>query len=196
MSRLELIIGSMFSGKTSELIRRLNIEHGVKKKKVVFVNSQIDDRSATAHSTHNQTLTKQLPFDTIKTVSLMTVLSQLVKYDVVGIDESHFFDDLEITVKTLHNRGDTDIMIVGLNGDSERKEFGQIIRLIPIATDLVLRKAVCIECHKHNATYSHRMPCKTTEESGQKVVGGKEKYKAVCFECRPTEKREETPKDV
>ena len=178
MSRLELIIGSMFSGKTSELIRRLNIEHSVKKNSVIYVNSAIDDRTIITHSTHNTTLNDKLPFDSVKTVSLMSKFATLMKYDVVGIDESHFFDDLETVVKQLFSNGKI-IIVTGLNGDSMRSTFGQINQLISLATDLSLRKAVCINCHRHNATYSYR----TSNVTDKTDVGGSNKYIALCSPC-------------
>lgn len=174
---LDLIMGCMFSGKTSELIRRLNIEATVKKKSTIYVNSSIDVRQTTSHSTHNKTMANKLPFKTSKTNSLTSILHVLIKFKVVGIDEAHFFDDLHEVVTALH-KCKIHVIVAGLNGDKNQETFGQLHLLIPRATNITFRKAICMICHQP-ATYSYALKL----SDSQTDVGGDDKYQARCETC-------------
>ena len=90
---LELIIGPMFSGKTSELIRQL-VTYSKANLKVLYINSNLDTRCKEAFSTHNSSLSPTQNINMIKVVNLKDACDLVADADVIGIDEAQFFPDL------------------------------------------------------------------------------------------------------
>lgn len=170
---LELIIGPMFSGKTSRLVdiykqcKFCNIP-------VSVINHSIDTRyHDTMLSTHDKVM-----IPCIKTNKLFDILDIISNTQVIIINEGQFFDDLYITVVSLLSQGKK-IYIGGLDGDFERKKFGQILDLIPMCDKVTKLTSLCSICKNGNAgIFSKRI----TLEKEQTIVGS-DNYIPVCRSC-------------
>mgnify|MGYP001200201792 CR=1 FL=1 len=130
MSRIEIIIGCMFSGKSSELIRRINTYKNICKKSVI-INSHIDTRNKKGILTHSGD-----KVNAIKTRYLMDITNKLHDIEVIGVDESQFFDDLYKFSLWCERNGKV-LVMAGLDGDTNRKSFGQILDCIPLCDTVV-----------------------------------------------------------
>ena len=170
MGRLELIIGNMFSGKSTELIRRINREKSINKK-ILVVNYIHDNRYATdSIATHDN--------DTIKCIKIK-FLSELNfdNYDSIFIDEGQFFTDLYDIVKDLVDTFHKKVVISGLDGDFNRNQFGDIIKLIPICDTVDKLTAYCNKCN--NGTPGP-FTKKITNGGSIIDIGSSDKYIPVC----------------
>jgi thymidine kinase len=170
MGRLELIIGNMFSGKSTELIRRINREKSINKK-IIIINYLHDNRySSNSISTHDF-----LKVNCVKVEKLTELPNDLLKeYDSIFIDEGQFFEDLYTFVISFI---DKHIVISGLDGDFLQRPFGQILNLIPICDTVDKLCAYCKVCN--NGTLAP-FTKKLTKESSQLDIGGSDKYIPVC----------------
>ena len=176
---LEIILGSMYSGKTSRLVEIYkqctfcNIS-------VCVINHSIDDRYDTELlSTHDQ-----IKIPCIKTNKLMDVwveytnLEKISLSNVILINEGQFFPDLEEFVKKLLLNGKK-VYVFGLDGDYERKKFGQILDLIPLCDKVTKLTSLCGMCKNGTlGIFSKRI----TSEQIQTVVGC-DNYIPVCRSC-------------
>lgn len=170
---IEVICGSMFSGKTEELIRRLK-RAKIANLKVEIFKPAIDVRyDETQVVSHDANAISSTPIDNSQTILL---LAQDV--DVVGIDEAQFFDDEIMNVcETLALRG-TRVIVAGLDMDYLGKPFGQMPNLLAKADFITKLHAICVRCG-NIANLSYR---KTTQE-GRIVLGEKETYEPRCRHC-------------
>jgi len=187
MGKLEIIMGTMFSGKTSYLLNKiaLFVELNLK---VLYINIDFDDRSELEFSTHNP-IFNSVDFkkkDKINENLTMTKVRDFSNinfdsYDIIMIDEAHFFDDIiKFTKKLLDNK--KHIIIATLIADYKGNKFGKVFDLIPICDEVVRLESYCIECSKqkkiNNAIYSKRI----TKNKESIDIGGSDKYIAVCRE--------------
>jgi len=188
---LEIIIGPMFSGKTSRLVEIYN-QCKFCNISVAVINHAIDNRyDNELMSTHDK-----IKIPCIKTDKLMDLwmekfnLSEVdniprlndkinvAKSNVVLINEGQFFPDLEEFVKLLL-KVDKQVYVCGLDGDFERKKFGQILELIPLCDKVHKLTSLCSLCKNGTkGIFSMRL----TNEKEQTVVGS-ENYIPVCREC-------------
>ena len=170
---IEVICGSMFSGKTEELIRRLK-RVKIANLKVEIFKPAIDVRyDETKVVSHDANAIQSTPIENSQTILL---LAQDV--DVVGIDEAQFFDDQIINVcETLALRG-VRVIVAGLDMDYLGRPFGQMPYLLSIADYITKLHAICVQCG-NIANVSYR---KTTQ-SGQVLVGEKDIYEPRCRIC-------------
>lgn len=171
--RIEVITGSMFCGKSEELVRRLR-RAIIARKKVVGIKHSSDDRY---HQTHIGCHTGV----TFEAVALGTVedISQYLKPDVevVGIDEGQFFDPgLADLCESLANRG-VRVIVAGLDQDSDGRPFSPIPSLMAVAEDVTKLHAVCIVCGDE-ASRSYHKGSKTHQ-----VEVGAGQYEARCRGC-------------
>jgi thymidine kinase len=170
---IEVICGSMFSGKTEELIRRLK-RAKIANLKVEIFKPSIDIRyDETKVVSHDANAIQSTPIDNSQTILLMAQ-----DVDVVGIDEAQFFDDqiMEVCEK-LALRG-TRVIVAGLDMDYQGKPFGQMPKLLAIADYITKLHAICMKCG-NIANISYR---KTSQE-GQVLVGEKDIYEPRCRIC-------------
>ena len=170
---IEVICGSMFSGKTEELIRRLK-RAKIANLKVEIFKPSIDIRyDETKVVSHDANAIQSTPIDNSQTILLMAQ-----DVDVVGIDEAQFFDDqiMEVCEK-LALRG-TRVIVAGLDMDYLGKPFGQMPKLLAIADYITKLHAICMKCG-NIANISYR---KTSQE-GQVLVGEKDIYEPRCRIC-------------
>ncbi|XP_043190497.1 thymidine kinase, cytosolic-like isoform X1 [Amphibalanus amphitrite] len=171
--QVQVIFGPMFSGKTTELIRRLK-RYQVANHRCLIIKYANDNRYADKDiSTHDrQTLaavsaTKLEPLKSIAASS----------YSVIGIDEGQFFPDCVPFAEELANLGKI-VIVAALDATFQRQAFGDILSLVPIAENVVKLNAVCMECFR-TASYTKR---KGSEQQVE-VIGGTDKYLAVCRKC-------------
>ncbi len=170
---IEMITGCMFSGKTEELIRRLNraIIAGLK---VEIFKPKIDTRySAENVVTHNAT---QIASTSVEFADDILMLAD--HCDVVGIDEAQFFDQNIVSVaNTLANKNKR-VIISGLDMDFQGKPFQQVANLLATADHVSKFQAICMKCGGL-ANYSYR----TINAFERVVIGEKEAYEPRCRKC-------------
>lgn len=178
---IEVICGSMFSGKTEELLRRLKRAKFAKQRVEIFkpsIDNRYSDREVVSHD-HNSILST--PVDSSGNILLLTG-----EVDVVGIDEAQFFDDGIVEVcNKLANSG-LRVIVAGLDMDFRGVPFGPMPALMAIADDVSKEHAVCVRCG--NPGYvSHRL----VADEHQVLVGEKNEYEPICRHCFEAEKKKE-----
>ena len=171
--QIEVICGSMFSGKTEELIRRLHRAR-IARQKVEIFKPAVDKRYHEMDVvSHNENSIRSTPVNFAEDILLLSG-----DCDVVGIDEVQFFDDqIVVVAQKLANQGKRVIM-AGLDMDFEGNPFEPMPRLMAIAEYVDKVHAICMKCGDL-AAFSFRL-----SDSKQKVMlGEKESYEARCRKC-------------
>lgn len=170
---IEVICGSMFSGKTEELIRRLKRVKIANQKAEIFKPS-IDVRYHTTDIvSHDTNVIQSTPVD-----SSLTILLLAQEVDVVGIDEAQFFDAEIVSVcEKLVLRG-IRVIVAGLDMDYTGKPFGPMPNLLAIADYITKLHAICVQCG-NIANISYRK----TVTDGQILLGEKDQYEPRCRTC-------------
>jgi thymidine kinase len=170
---IEVIAGSMFSGKTEELIRRLK-RAKIARLKVEIFKPAIDTRYSVAEVvSHDENSILSTPVESSGNIMLLTG-----DVDVIGIDEAQFFDNGLIDVSiALANMG-IRVIIAGLDMDFKGKPFGPIPGLMAVADHITKVHAICMRCGDV-AQFSHRL------SSAEKLVllGEKDEYEPLCRSC-------------
>lgn len=171
--RIEVVCGSMFSGKTEELIRRLKRATFAKQKVEIFKPS-IDTRySEIDIVSHDQNTIKSTPIDSSSSILLLSS-----DIDVVGIDEAQFMDDnLPNVCNELANRG-VRVIIAGLDMDFKGVPFGPIPALCAIADEVTKVHAICVKCGAL-AYVSHRL----VHNDKRVLLGEQTEYEPLCRSC-------------
>ncbi|MEM6321936.1 MAG: thymidine kinase [Bacteroidota bacterium] len=170
---IEVICGSMFSGKTEELIRRLK-RAKIANQKVEIFKPKIDTRyDETAVVSHDANSILSTP------ISHSSRMLELVdSVNVVGVDEAQFFDErLPDVCQALALKG-IRVIVAGLDMDYMGKPFGPIPNLLAVAEYITKVHAICQHCG-NLATHSYRL----STEDGTVVLGEKETYEARCRTC-------------
>ncbi|WP_207424071.1 thymidine kinase [Desertivirga brevis] len=170
---IEVICGSMFSGKTEELIRRLRRAQIAKLNVEIFkprLDTRYDDSDVVSHNANSIPST---PIENSSSILLLGTDTQ-----VVGIDEAQFFDQglpevcIQLAAKGIR------VIVAGLDMDFKGKPFGPMPAVMAIAEDVTKVHAVCVQCGAP-ATFSYR-----TVNSGSKILlGEKESYEPRCRVC-------------
>lgn len=170
---IEVICGSMFSGKTEELIRRLRRAQ-IARLTVEIFKPRTDTRfDETAVVSHNANYIQSTPVETSSSILLLGSDVQ-----VVGIDEAQFFDDeLPNVCNILANRG-VRVIVAGLDMDFKGKPFGPMPQLMAIAESVTKVHAVCVRCG-NPALYSYRL----VAGDATVLLGEKESYEPRCRVC-------------
>lgn len=173
VGRLELIIGCMFSGKSSELIKRIK-KHSLLGKQILVVNHAKDVRYGRGVMSHDKVHVHAIALDKLSDIFRN---KDLYKSDIVFVDEGQFFHDLHsVCVDLVDVLGKT-VVVSALDGTWERKPFEQVVNLIPMADDVVRLKAMCMICRDGTpAPFSKRI----VEGNSLEIVGGIESYIPVC----------------
>lgn len=171
--RIEVVCGSMFSGKTEELIRRMKRAKFAKQKVEIFkpaIDTRYSEIDVVSHDQHS------IPSTPIDTSSSIALLSSDI--DVVGIDEAQFLDDGLVDVcNTLANRG-VRVIVAGLDMDFKGKPFGPIPALCAIADEVTKVHAICVKCGAL-AYVSHRL----VANDKRVLLGEQAEYEPLCREC-------------
>lgn len=171
--RIEVICGSMFSGKTEELIRRLKRAKFAKQRVEIFKPS-IDTRySEEDVVSHDQNVIRSTPIDSSGNILLLAS-----NIDVVGIDEAQFLDEgLTEVCNQLANNG-VRVIIAGLDMDFKGVPFGPIPALCAIADEVTKVHAICVKCGAL-ANISHRL----VANEHRVLLGEQEEYEPLCRDC-------------
>lgn len=170
---IEVITGSMFSGKTEELLRRLR-RATIARQKVEIFKPKVDNRySAEEVISHDKNSIHSTPVD-----DSLKILLLCKGVDVVGIDEAQFFDmELADVCTKLANQG-IRVIVAGLDIDYKGIPFGPIPSLLAIAEYVTKLHAICARCG-NLAHYSYR----TSKDSNQVVLGSQDYYEPLCRNC-------------
>lgn len=171
---IEVIVGSMFSGKSEELIRRLRRARIARQKVQVF-KPKIDDRYSIVEIVSHS----DMRHDSIAVATAAELLSHVEKdTEVVGIDEAQFLDEGLVKVSNeLANRG-IRVIIAGLDQDFMGKPFEPMPQLLAVAEFITKTHAICVKCGE-TANYSQR----TVDSESRVEVGASDKYEARCRKC-------------
>ncbi|MEO1051361.1 MAG: thymidine kinase [Bacteroidota bacterium] len=165
---IEVVCGCMFSGKTEELIRRLNRAIIAKQKVEIFkpsVDTRYDQKDVVSH---NETSIRSTPVDFANDILLLAG-----ECDVVGVDEAQFFDDEIVNVcNTLANNGKR-VIVAGLDMDFEGKPFGPMPYLLATAEFVTKLHAICAQSGEL-ASFSFRL----AQEDNKVMLGEKNEYEA------------------
>ena len=171
--RIEVVCGSMFSGKTEELIRRMKRAKFAKQKVEIFkpsIDTRYSDEDVVSH---DQNSIHSTPIES--SGSLLLLASDI---DVVGIDEAQFFDNVLVEVcNELANRG-VRVIVAGLDMDFKGIPFGPIPALCAIADEVTKVHAICVRCGAL-AYVSHRL----ISNDRRVLLGEKDEYEPLCREC-------------
>jgi thymidine kinase len=173
---LDVIIGGMFSGKSSELIRILKRSRAIGKK-ILVVNSSKDTRSPEdVLRTHDNVV-----FNCVKVARLqdLTGMPGFHNSEVIAIDEAQFFTDLREYVQGFVNAG-KEVIVAGLDGDFRQRKFGEILECIPIADRVTKLTALCMSCRDGTpGPFTQR----TINSDELELIGDSNMYRAVCRSC-------------
>jgi thymidine kinase len=162
----------MFSGKSTELIREIRLAKVIEKK-VLVIKPLLDDRYE-----NTKIVSHSFESEECNTIDFLYKLDeQVLKYDLIVIDEGQFFPDLKETVLKWVEQYNKEILIGGLDGDFKRKPIGQILELIPYADKCKKISSMCKLCNDGTkAIFSHRI----TNNNEQVQIGGSESYSPLC----------------
>ena len=170
---IEVVCGSMFSGKTEELIRRLRRAQFANQVIAIFkpaVDNRYSDVEVVSHDFHKISST---PIQDPK-----KMLEVGPDVEVVGVDEAQFFDESLVDVcQQLANRG-IRVIVAGLDTDYLGLPFGPMPRLMAVAEDVQKVHAICVKCG-NLANHSHRL----SKSKDLVLLGEKDVYEPLCREC-------------
>lgn len=180
MGYLTVIMGCMFAQKTTELLRHIRRYRSIGYR-VLVINSNRDTRYGNhCIASHDEKREEAVMAETLETLD-ETVRSGA--YDVVVVDEAQFFPDLHRWVTTWADETPVHMVVAGLDGTSDRNPFGEVLRLLPHAEEVLRLTALCAVCRDGTkATFSQRivLPADTEEQMGDVLVGGADSYRPVC----------------
>ena len=181
---IEVIVGSMYSGKTEELIRRLRRAQ-IARQRVEIFKPAIDDRFALDAIVSHSEL--RIPSRSVRTAT--DVLKYAHEAQVIGIDEGQFLGkDLVRVCETLANSGKR-VIVAGLDQDYAGKPFEPMPQLLAVAEFITKTLAICVVCgNPANRTY------RKVRRGGRVVVGGADVYEARCRRCHQLGRRVRVPK--
>lgn len=173
MPSIKLIIGPMFAGKTTELLRYIRMLKVINKQYIIVkpsVDTRIDELSI---STHNFDKEECIVLENMKDIYKL----ELDNIDTVFIDEGQFFNDLKEIVINLVEKENKNVIISGLVSDYNRNKFGQMLELVPYGAEIIQLNALCLYCMDGtSAIFSHRR--QTSNE--QVLIGAKDTYVSLC----------------
>ena len=171
--RIEVVCGSMFSGKTEELIRRMKRAEFAKQRVEIFkpsLDTRYSEVDVVSHDRHS------IPSTPVDTSSSILLLSSDI--DVVGIDEAQFFDNGLVEVcNELANRG-VRVIVAGLDMDFKGVPFGPTPALCAVADEVTKVHAICVRCGAL-AYVSHRL----VNNDKRVMLGEQSEYEPLCREC-------------
>lgn len=170
---IEVICGSMFSGKTEELIRRLRRAEFANQQLILF-KPKIDNR----YSKNNVVSHSGNEFEAVLIENSSEIIGHIDQHMVVAIDEAQFFDDGIVGVCELLSAKGIRVVLAGLDMDYTGKPFGPMPNLLAVAEYVTKVHAICVSCG-NLAQFSNR----TVSETSQVLVGAVEKYRPLCRAC-------------
>lgn len=170
---IEVVCGSMFSGKTEELIRRLKRAKFARQRVEIFkptIDTRYSDEDVVSH---DQNSIRSTPIDSSAAILLLAA-----DIDVVGIDEAQFFDNGLVDVcNQLANSG-IRVIVAGLDMDYQGRPFGPIPNLLAVADEVTKVHAICVKCGAL-AYVSHRL----VKDDRRVMLGEQQEYEPLCRDC-------------
>ena len=171
--RIEVICGSMFSGKTEDLIRRLRRAR-IARQKVEIYKPSIDTRYSDADVvSHDSNAVPSTPVDSARSILLLAS-----EAEVVGIDEAQFFDASLVEVCNELARGGKRVIVAGLDMDFRGEPFGPMPALCAVAEEVTKVHAICVRCGGL-AYLSHRI----VNDEHRVLLGEQQEYEPLCRCC-------------
>ena len=174
MITLDLIIGPMFSGKSTELIKKVR-QLKVLKKNYLIVKPIIDDRYEKDYVvSHNKDKEECLAIKSLNDINM----NKYKNINTIFIEEAQFFENLKhFVLECIKNK--INCVVAGLDGDFEKKPFGEILDLIPHCDNIIKLKSLCLKCNDGTkAIFSKRI----INDNSQVLVGTNDIYIPVCRE--------------
>jgi len=182
--QIQVIFGPMFSGKTTELMRRMK-RYQIANYNCLVVKFAADVRyHDTGIATHDRQV---LP--AVSCERLFDLQSEALKHEIIGIDEGQFFPDIVAFSEKMAEQGKV-VIVAALDGTYQKKGFGDILNLVPLAEHVMKLTAVCMNCY-NEASFTKKK--ETVNPSGVIDIGGAEKYLAVCRECFTSPSKQRSP---
>lgn len=170
---IEVICGSMFSGKTEELIRRLKRAQFARQNVEIYkptIDTRYSENNVVSHDANS---IKSMPVDAPDSILLLASDAE-----VVGIDEAQFFDETLVSVCQQLSDAGKRVIVAGLDMDFLGKPFGPMPALMAIAEDVTKVHAICVKCG-NLAQFSHRI----VKGEKQVMLGEKDEYEPLCRDC-------------
>lgn len=175
---IEVVLGPMFSGKSSYIHTAIHRRNAVGMQTLV-IKPQLDVR----HPVVNETATHDGIRIPCRSVAFLTSISccDLTDVKFVVVEEAQFFPDLLNWIIHMEQCcPDKSFLVVGLNGDSERRPFGQMLEILPYADSIVHMNALCMRCRNGTpGLFSYRK----IESPEQIAIGGANVYETLCRRC-------------
>ena len=176
MTVLDIIMGPMFAGKSCELIKRIRLLKILKKKYLVIkpmLDTRYDEQMIVSHNFDKE--------DCIVLSNLEDIFNyELNDINSIFIDEAQFFNNLKNSVLKLIEELNINVIITGLDGDSNRNKFGEILDLIPYCNSCIKYNAACVLClDGTQAPFTFRIKNKNISNE-QVLIGASDKYMSVC----------------
>ncbi len=177
--RIELIIGPMYASKSSELIKIAN-RYKCIGKNILAINHILNNRYGTNNiSTHDKyILDNCIHLDKLNSLLDSNYHNLYIEAEIIIIEELQFFSDAFDFITHAADIDNKIIIAAGLNGDFNRSPFGDILRLIPHAEKITKLSALCKYCS--DGTNAHFSKLIVNKIDGQIMIGGNDKYEAVC----------------
>jgi len=178
---LSLLMGCMFAQKTTELIRRIRRYRSIGFN-VLVINYIADNRYDSQGSSQKIVTHDKESFDAIKISSLAEIDNTIrnTPYQVIVIDEGQFFPDLFKYVTAWVDSMNIHLVVGGLSADSERRPFGDMLRLIPHADEFLQLTALCSVCRDGTLAQFSKFLGNQVKQENQVAVGGQNEYIPVC----------------
>ena len=172
---IHIIVGPMFAGKTTALLRRVQAEAGTGRT-VALIKSDKDNRyGLDSVVTHDGTKMACWALPELSTFQDKLGREAYDKVDVIGIDEAQFFDDLHDFCSKAADHDGKIVVVAGLDGDYKRNKFGSVLDIIPLANSVTKLTARCELCDRR-ASFTLRK----TQETRTELIGGANVYMPVC----------------
>lgn len=171
---IELILGGMFSGKTRELIRRIDRARIADQEVALYKYTNDTRYSVKLAASHDGITMEATPIVDARTINYKAGM-------VIGIDEGQFIENIAEMAETMANAG-VKVIIAGLNSDFQRNSFPRLAPLYSKAEQLDIFHAICQKCKKKDASFTKRLVTSVHDQQ-QELIGGKESYQAVCRKC-------------
>ncbi|CAN5950611.1 unnamed protein product [Sphagnum jensenii] len=164
----------MFSGKSTELLRRVN-RFVISKHKCLLVkyinDTRYDHEKIMTHDRYTYDISS------IKTDKLKSIADVIRDYDIIGIDEGQFYEDISLA-NEFANAGKI-IIIAALDCTYDMKPFHNIINIVHLAEKVIKLSAICMVCYEDCASYTKRI----IEDDALELIGGTDKYISICRKC-------------
>ena len=173
--KINIIIGCMYSGKSTEMIRIINRYKNMSNINILVINHKIDKRyGENVVSSHDKVQIKCLSLENLSDLKDMNEYNDA---NIIFIEEAQFFKDLYDFSINAADKDHKHLYVVGLDGDYLRRPFGDICKLIPHAEEVTKLKALCLKCNDGTeAAFTKRI----VDDNSLELVGSNEKYIAVC----------------